>query len=440
MTSSTTELEAEEVEVASQCKLGSIFTRGVVRNPNGPLAALMRPSSAANWMGGGMDPETNIVYVYSSSEVKMLGLLNDPKRSDMNYIQGIAGAAPSAGGGEGGGGVTVQGLPLTRPPWGRISAIDLNQGESVWQVAHGATPDNVRNHPALKGVTIPRTGRPGRIGLMVTKTLVVSGGRVLHRHLANEARCFEHATRPAGRNGEVTMPAPQTGSPMTYMFSGRQYHRRFARRRRAARQRAHRVQAAFVKGSGAFFMELSAKRHPTAWRARDAVGAPAVAGHDVVGPLDAHTLPQQPPKQIELCRAEALAGGGGGADRAMVFDEEKRAAAIRLHLRHVAFLRPHARQLLKRSPQRRRRSDSRPVIRLLSSQPGFEQTRHSPGAKGRSHRVDERDAYLRVGVRKQPIGLLCQPPVLGWAADWDRAFSALTSRLPGGQAAARPSG
>ncbi len=129
--------------------------------------------------------------------------------------------------GEGGGrGLTVQGLPLIKPPWGRITAIDLGKGEIVWQVAHGETPDAVRNHPALKGLTIPRTGRAGgRIGTLVTKTLVIAGepgffttptgvrGAML--------RAYDKAT---GKEvGAVYMPAPQTGSPMTYMLNGQQY-------------------------------------------------------------------------------------------------------------------------------------------------------------------------------------------------------------------------
>ncbi len=69
----------------------------------------------------------------------------------------------------------MQGLPLIKPPYGRITAFDMNKGDLVWQIAHGETPDNIKNHPALKGVTIPRTGRTGRIGVLVTKTLVVAG-------------------------------------------------------------------------------------------------------------------------------------------------------------------------------------------------------------------------------------------------------------------------
>ena len=70
-------------------------------------------------------------------------------------------AAQGEGGGEGGPTLTVSGLPLLKPPYGRISAIDLNNGEIAWQIAHGETPDSIRNHPALKGLNIPRTGRPG---------------------------------------------------------------------------------------------------------------------------------------------------------------------------------------------------------------------------------------------------------------------------------------
>ena len=73
--------------------------------------------------------------------------------------------------------ITVKGLPFVKPPWGRITAIDLNKGEIVWQIPHGETIDAVKNHPMLKGVTIPRTGRIGPIGILTTKTLVISGER-----------------------------------------------------------------------------------------------------------------------------------------------------------------------------------------------------------------------------------------------------------------------
>jgi quinoprotein glucose dehydrogenase len=138
-------------------------------------------------------------------------------------------AAPSAagggGGGEGGGpGLTVQGLPITKPPYGSISAISLDKGEVLWQIAHGDTPDNVRNNPALKGVTIPRTGQAGIIGTLVTKTLLIAGeaqATTAGHPRGALLRAYDKAT---GKDaGAVLMPAQQSGSPMTYMLNGRQY-------------------------------------------------------------------------------------------------------------------------------------------------------------------------------------------------------------------------
>src|SRR5262249_39893990 len=87
---------------------------------------------------------------------------------------GGRGATPPGGGG-GGFGATVQGLPIVKPPYGQIVAINLDRGELTWSTPHGDTPDAVRNHPALKGLNIPKTGQSGNVGVVVTKTLVVAG-------------------------------------------------------------------------------------------------------------------------------------------------------------------------------------------------------------------------------------------------------------------------
>src|SRR5437773_11311951 len=71
--------------------------------------------------------------------------------------------------------LTVQGLPLVKPPYGRITAIDLNKSEILWQIAHGETPDNICNHPALQARNIPRTRRSGIVGSLATKTLLIPG-------------------------------------------------------------------------------------------------------------------------------------------------------------------------------------------------------------------------------------------------------------------------
>jgi quinoprotein glucose dehydrogenase len=283
----TPELHAEGLKLLSRYKIGPIFTPPVVSKVEGPLGTLIMPSvtGGANWQGGALDPETNKLYVYSVTAPSALGLVQpDPTKSDFGYVLGVAranappvqtqtesagpardgaaptgaagaapvgqrGATPAAaaaagrgqgpagpagaaggrgaagGGGGGGGALSVQGLPLIKPPYGRITALDLNKGDISWQIAHGDTPDNIKNHPALKGIDIPRTGRPGRIGVLVTKNLVVAGegGFVTTANGQRGAmlRAYDKAT---GQDvGAVYMPAPQTGSPMTYFYNGKQY-------------------------------------------------------------------------------------------------------------------------------------------------------------------------------------------------------------------------
>ena len=82
---------------------------------------------------------------------------------------------------------------MLKPPYGRITAIDLTKGEFAWQIAHGETPDFVKNHPLLKGLKIPRTGRPGILGTLCTKALVICGEFGLCHH--PEWRARRHAAR-----------------------------------------------------------------------------------------------------------------------------------------------------------------------------------------------------------------------------------------------------
>jgi quinoprotein glucose dehydrogenase len=266
----TPELRAEAVKLASRYKLGPIFTPPVVSNFDGPLATLMLPNATggANWQGGAFDPETKMFYIFTNTSVTPLGLVKpDPARSDFDWVQGTArnpnatpsptatttapgttAPAPAApgggrggltdagapvpaagggrgGGGEGGGGLSIQGLPITKPPYGRITALDMNKGTLAWQIAHGETPDNIKNHPALKGLTIPRTGRQGRIGVLVTKNLVIAGEggffTTPNGQRGAMLRAYDKAT--GNELGAVYMPAPQTGSPMTYFYNGKQY-------------------------------------------------------------------------------------------------------------------------------------------------------------------------------------------------------------------------
>ena len=119
----------------------------------------------------------------------------------------------------------MQGLSLVKPPYAVISAINLDRGDLQWQVPYGETPDLVRNHPALKGLTIPNTGQPGSVGLLVTKTLVILGDSQLTTTPSHPRGAMLRAYNKAtGKEvGEILMPAPQSGSPMTYAVDGRQY-------------------------------------------------------------------------------------------------------------------------------------------------------------------------------------------------------------------------
>lgn len=220
----TPELKAEALKAIQQYKIGPLFTPPIARGEGGKVGTLYIPNGA-NWPGGSFDPDTQMLYVFSHSLLRVLSMANDPKRSDMNYIN-------VGGGDDSGPALTVQGLPLVKPPYGRITAIDMKKGEIAWQIAHGETPDTIRNHPALKGLNIPRTGRnggaggsSGGIGILTTKTLVIAGeGGTFTTPNGQRGAMLRAYNKATGDEvGAVYMPGAQTGSPMTYMLNGKQY-------------------------------------------------------------------------------------------------------------------------------------------------------------------------------------------------------------------------
>jgi quinoprotein glucose dehydrogenase len=239
----TPELRAEAVKIVSQYRLGPMFTPPAVSRREGPIATLTMGAQAAatNWPGASYDPETHTLYVASQTSIATLGLVPPPAGvADVPYHQGtvLSGARTAGGSGADGGGaavamadvlsanLTVQGLPLVKPPYSRITAINMDTGDFRWQVPFGATPANILNHPALKGLTLPALGRPGNNnGTLVTKTLLIAGeknfGPTPSGQRGAMLRAFNKAT--GQEVGAVYLPAPQTGSPMTYMLNGRQY-------------------------------------------------------------------------------------------------------------------------------------------------------------------------------------------------------------------------
>jgi quinoprotein glucose dehydrogenase len=245
----TPELHAEALKLISQFKTGTLYTPPSMSVQGGPWGSLLIPGSqgGTNWPGGAYDPATNTVFVFSKRVPQSFGIIENKNAdvSDFAMVRGIAGTQVrpqipmgAARGGEegalppGGAGagprqpaLTVQGLPLMKPPYGTLTAISLRKADITWQVAHGETPDNIRNHPALKGLKIPRTGREGNLGPLATKSLVICGEAGFYTDPVNGRgamlRAYDKGT--GEEKGAVFMPAPQSGSPMTYMLGGRQY-------------------------------------------------------------------------------------------------------------------------------------------------------------------------------------------------------------------------
>ena len=259
----TPEMRAQAKDLVARYRVEGMFTPPVIGDPKGKWLGglnLGNASGGTNWPGAGYDPETHIVYAQANqSAVTPISLRTPPDGfTDIRYVSGrndlpfrvaegpgfgsaadapqqprraprpapastaTPSTTPPAGGG--GFGLQVQGLSLVKPPYGVISAINLDKGELSWQVPYGETPDVVRNNPALKGKDIGNTGQGGSVGLVVTKTLVILGDSqvtsITHPRGAM-LRAYDKAT---GKEvGAVLMPAPQSGSPMTYMLNGKQY-------------------------------------------------------------------------------------------------------------------------------------------------------------------------------------------------------------------------
>ncbi len=201
----TPEIKAAALKLASQYVIGPIYTPPIVKDTGGKLATIQLPGAGggANWMGASVDAETGMLYIPSVTTPYFSSLQPGGTRSEMPYI---------AAGGLGG--PNVMGLPLIKGPYGRITAIDLNTGDTAWMIPNGKPGDNIINNPALKaaGVDPSNWGGAQRSPILVTKTLLFEG--------SNNLRVIDKAT--GAQIHAIELGAQLTGGTMTYLANGRQ--------------------------------------------------------------------------------------------------------------------------------------------------------------------------------------------------------------------------
>lgn len=209
----TPELRQEALEAAAEFRLSpSLYSPpSLAEADDGTIGTLSLPSATggANWEGAAYDPETGMLYIPSRTALSALSVAND-EDSDVAYSMAFGVRVPR-----------VQGLDIVKPPYGRITAIDMNSGDHVWMMANADTPERVANHPALEGVDIPRTGVPTRAGLVLTSTLLFAGEGGGGQGASPIFRAYDKQTGEIV--AEIDLPNVQTGQPMTYEHDGVQY-------------------------------------------------------------------------------------------------------------------------------------------------------------------------------------------------------------------------
>ncbi|MEE2638280.1 MAG: pyrroloquinoline quinone-dependent dehydrogenase [Acidobacteriota bacterium] len=212
----TPEIRALAVEAVQNFRLGGLFTPPMLSVDGGLQGTIQRPHIAggASWSGSGADPETGILYVPSENRFSVLKYYTpDPAEGgNLRYTQADfdSGTQPAM----------PQGLPLLKPPYSRMTAIDLNEGDHAWMQPNG-DGDRFRNHPRLRDLDLPPLGGEGHGGPLVTETLLIS---------ALSAGGSDGGPRLIARDktsgqivGSVDLPAGAIGTPMTYRHDDAQY-------------------------------------------------------------------------------------------------------------------------------------------------------------------------------------------------------------------------
>src|SRR4051812_2968613 len=209
----TPEIKAEALRVAKQFRLGGLYAPpSLAGGPDGTNGTLTAPSAVGgiNWPGGAVDPVEDVLYVASENTLYRAQVSPGQPGKGVLYhdTRGQQVTPPT----------TVFGLPLLKPPYGRVTAVDLKTGERLWMVPHGNTPESIKRNAKLQGVQIPNTGAQTRgTGLLVTSTLLFGGE-------GGGSPAFRAWDKKTGAVvAEIQLPGPTTGFPVTYTKAGRQY-------------------------------------------------------------------------------------------------------------------------------------------------------------------------------------------------------------------------
>ena len=211
----TPEIRAMALQAVKNFRLGPLFTPPSLFVKGGNQGTLMRPSSGggANWTGAAVDPDTGMLYVPSRNTMSILRLQapDANQNSTLNYIEARGGASPTM----------PQGLPLFKPPYSRMTAIDMNKGERAWMTPLG-NGDAIRNHPMLKDLKLPPLGGDsGTSGAVLTRTLLISA--LTAGGTTGGPRLVARDKATGQELASVDLPGAAIGTPMTYMIDGKQY-------------------------------------------------------------------------------------------------------------------------------------------------------------------------------------------------------------------------
>ena len=212
----TPEIREMAVAAVKNFRLGPLFTPPMLSHDGGLQGTIQRPhvGGGANWSGAAVDPETGVLYVPSANRFTVMKYYTPDSADGGNLryaFRGLsAGTQPQM----------PRGLPLFKPPYTRMTAIDLNRGEHVWMQPNG-DGNRYRNHPLLRDLDLPPVGGDGKGGPLLTKTLLIS---------ALSAGGTDDGPRLVARDkatgqvvASVDLPAGAIGTPMTYMLGNTQY-------------------------------------------------------------------------------------------------------------------------------------------------------------------------------------------------------------------------